>query len=258
MNSLPGHKMKSILAFDIATIPDIAGIRLLHDLPADLPDHDVAEFAFQRQRAQNGSDVLPLHLQRVLAVSCVLREGEHGLKVWSVGRAGDDETVILKTFFDELERHAATLVSWGGSRFVVPVLHSSALKQGISAPNYWNQIQDGTPFHLDLIDTLNLQQSRGFMPLDEMAKLSGFPGKLGIDTEKVWDAYQLGQEQSLRDYAQTKTLKTFLLYQRFRLLRGELTATAYATEMDLVRATINKIGTAQWLEFLNAWPLTGV
>ena len=45
-----------ILAFDIETIPDVNGIRLLHDLPHTVPDHDVVTFAQQKRRAQTGSD----------------------------------------------------------------------------------------------------------------------------------------------------------------------------------------------------------
>ncbi|HET7774931.1 MAG TPA: 3'-5' exonuclease, partial [Azospira sp.] len=57
--------MVPVLVFDIETIPDVPGLRRLHDLPADLSDDEVAELAFQQRRAQNGSDFLPLHLQRV-------------------------------------------------------------------------------------------------------------------------------------------------------------------------------------------------
>ena len=44
--------MTPVLVFDIETVPDCAGIRKLYDLPADLPDDDVAEIAFQKRRAQ--------------------------------------------------------------------------------------------------------------------------------------------------------------------------------------------------------------
>jgi hypothetical protein len=37
---------------------------------------EVAEFAFQKQRAKNGSDFLPLHLQRIVVISCALRSDE--------------------------------------------------------------------------------------------------------------------------------------------------------------------------------------
>ena len=51
--------MSATLVFDIETIPDVAGLRTLHGLGADLPDAEVAELAFQKQRAKNGSDFLP-------------------------------------------------------------------------------------------------------------------------------------------------------------------------------------------------------
>ncbi|MDH5210988.1 MAG: 3'-5' exonuclease, partial [Betaproteobacteria bacterium] len=47
--------MTPILAFDIETVPDVAGIRRLHELPASLPDREVAEIAFQKRRTQTGN-----------------------------------------------------------------------------------------------------------------------------------------------------------------------------------------------------------
>ena len=42
--------MTPVLAFDIETIPDVAGIRKLYELPEDLVDAEVAEVAFQKRR----------------------------------------------------------------------------------------------------------------------------------------------------------------------------------------------------------------
>ena len=57
--------MTPVLAFDIETIPDIAGLRLLHGLPdTDVSDADVAEYAFQRQRYQGNNN------QRVVYNRC--------------------------------------------------------------------------------------------------------------------------------------------------------------------------------------------
>ena len=61
--------MTPVLAFDIETVPDCAGLRRLYDLPQSLPDADVAELAFQRRRAQFNNDFLPPHLQRVIVIS---------------------------------------------------------------------------------------------------------------------------------------------------------------------------------------------
>ena len=67
--------MKPVLVFDIETIPDVPGLRRLHNLDPALSDGEIAEMAFQQRRAQNGSDFLPHYLQRVAVISCVLRAG---------------------------------------------------------------------------------------------------------------------------------------------------------------------------------------
>ena len=95
-----------ILAFDIETIPDCAGIRRLYDLPEDLPDAEVAEVAFQKRRAQAGSDFLPPHLQRVVVISCVLRDDE-GVKIFSIGEPERDEKAAIQRFFDGIDKYDA-------------------------------------------------------------------------------------------------------------------------------------------------------
>ena len=42
------------------------------------------------------------------------------------------------------------------------------------------------------MDLLALYQGRAVAPLDEIAQLLGFPGKLGMDGSQVWEAYQAG------------------------------------------------------------------
>src|SRR3989338_10040099 len=82
--------MNPTLVFDIETIPDVAGLRTLHELDARVSDAEVADIAFQLRRQKTGSDFLPHHLQRVVAISCALREGDN-FKVWSLG--GLDEEI---------------------------------------------------------------------------------------------------------------------------------------------------------------------
>ena len=129
--------MTPVLVFDIETIPDIAGLRTLHELPAALPDAEVAEFAFQRQRARNGSDFLPLHLQRVVVISCALRNNE-GFRVWSLAEPKSGEGEIIQRFFDGVEKLTPQIVSWNGGGFDLPVLHYRGLVHGVVAPRYWD------------------------------------------------------------------------------------------------------------------------
>ena len=65
------------LVFDIETIPDTDGLKKLLDLPAETSAADVAKVAFHQRRMAGQSEFLPLHVQRVVAISCVLREGDN-------------------------------------------------------------------------------------------------------------------------------------------------------------------------------------
>ncbi len=260
--------MKPVLVFDIETVPDVAGLRRLNDLPAELSDAEVAELAFQQRRAKTGSDFLQLHLQRVVSISCALRTGE-GFKVWSLAEPELDEGAIIQRFFDGIEKFTPQIVSWNGGGFDLPVLHYRGMLHGVSAPRYWDlgdgDYADSRDFkwnnyisryhtrHLDLMDLLALYNGRANAPLDDLAKLFGFPGKLGMDGGKVWEAWQAGQAVDIRDYCETDVVNTYLVYNRFRRLRGELTAAEEAAEIDFVKAQLAKIGAPHWQEFLAAW-----
>jgi predicted PolB exonuclease-like 3'-5' exonuclease len=45
-----------------------------------------------------------------------------------------------------------------------------------------------------------------------------------MDGGKVWEAWQAGKIAGIRDYCETDVINTYLVYNRFRRLRGELTA----------------------------------
>lgn len=261
--------MTPILIFDIETIPDVVGIRRLHDLSAALSDHEVAEWAFQRQRAKNGSDFLPHHLQRVAVISCALRS-EDGFRVWSLAEPQQNEREIVQRFYDGIEKFTPQLVSWNGGGFDLAVLHYRGLMHQVQAPRYWEMgegdYRDARDFkwnnyisryhtrHLDLMDLLALYQPRASVPLDELAKLCGFPGKLGMDGGVVWQAWLDGRIDEVRDYCETDVVNTYLVYLRFQLMRGALSADAYRREVDGVRASLQCQVQPHWARFLEAWP----
>ncbi len=255
--------MIPVLVFDIETIPDVGGLRRLNGLEG-MDDGQVAQLAFQQRRQSNGSDFLPLHLQRVAAISCVLRDKDN-FRVWSLGSLEDGEGELIRRFFEGIEKYTPQLVSWNGGGFDLPVLHYRALVHGVQAPRYWDMGDDDRDFkwnnyisryharHLDLMDLLALYQPRAYVPLDEMAQLCGFPGKLGMDGSKVWDAYQQGEMKAIRDYCETDVVNTYLVYLRFQLLRGMLTRDAYDAECELVRGVLAKSDETHWREFLAGW-----
>jgi predicted PolB exonuclease-like 3'-5' exonuclease len=256
--------LNTVLAFDIETVPDCAGIRRLYDLPADLPDGEVAEIAFQKRRTQTGSDFLPPQLHRVVVISCVLREGE-GIKVFSLGEPDATEQEAIQRFHDGIEKYVPQLTSWNGGGFDLPVLNTRGLIHGVTAAKFWDQGEDDRDFrfnnyvsryharHLDLMDVLAMYQPRNNAPLDDVAQLAGLPGKIGVGGAQVWAAYQAGRIAEIRDYCEADTANTYLLYLRFQLLRGALTADQYKQECALLRTALGKLKGAHWREFLSRW-----
>jgi len=257
-----------VLVFDIETIPDVAGLRALRGGGEALTDAQVyaREIA---ERAEGGkSDFMPHHLQRVLVISCVFRNAD-GLRVHSfVDREPEgvsQEGRLIQSFFHSVEKHVPQLVSWNGGGFDLPVLHYRALRHGVVASKYWDMGEDDREFkwnnyigryhmrHLDLMDLLAMYQPRASAPLDAMAKLCGFPGKLGMDGSQVYSAWRAGQIEDIRRYCETDVMNTYLLYCRFQKMRGGFTEVEHEREMAFVHETLAGIDEPHWREYDAAW-----
>ena len=254
----------NILVFDIETIPDVETGRKLHGLDG-LSDKDVAQVMFAKRREQTGeSDFLRHHLHRVAAISAVLRTGD-SLRVWSLGEPDSSEAELIRRFFDGIEKYTPTLVSWNGGGFDLPVLHYRSLKHGVAAPRYWDTGYNDRDFkwnnylsryharHTDLMDVLSGYQPRATAPLDEIAQLLGFPGKLGRHGSEVWGQFLAGKTGEIRDYCETDALNTYLIYLRFELIRGNLDESGWKRETDLVRKTLRDADKPHLHAFLDAW-----
>lgn len=258
----------NVMVFDIETVPDVEGGRRLYGLEG-LDDKDTAQVMFTKRREQTGdSEFLPLHLHRVVAISIVLRSGEN-FKVWSLGDLDSDEREIVSRFFDGIDRYSPTLVSWNGSGFDLPVLHYRSLVHGVVAPRYWDTGDDDRDFrwnnylnrfharHTDLMDVLAGYQGRGAAPLDQVATLLGCPGKMGMSGAAVWDQYQAGELEAIRNYCETDVLNTYLVYLRWELVRGNLAQAAWEAECRRVREALKAEGKPHLDTFLDAWRENG-
>ncbi|MCC7082335.1 MAG: 3'-5' exonuclease [Burkholderiales bacterium] len=254
--------MIPVLAFDIETVPDTAGLRRLHALSPSLPEAEVAAMAFQLRRQIVGHDFLPLHQHRVVAIACALRDRD-GFRVWSLGESNEPEGQLIQRFFDGIEKFTPQLVSWNGGGFDLPVLHYRAMLHGVRAARYWEWGEEDREFrynnyinryhtrHLDLMDLLGLYQGR--VRLDEFAQLLGLPGKIGLHGAAVWDAFRAGEIEAIRRYCEADVANTYLVYLRFQRMRGVLDEAAYGSECDLVRDSITRLPSAHWRTFLDGW-----
>ena len=177
------------------------------------------------------------------------------------------ECNVIQSFFNMIERHTPQLVTWNGGGFDLPVLHYRGLRHGVVASKYWDLGDDDREFkfnnyigryhlrHLDLMDLLSMYQPRGAAPLDAMAKLCGFPGKLGMDGSQVFQAYQEGKLEDIRRYCETDVMNTYLLYCRYQKMRCGFTEAEYEQEIGFVKQSLADLahGETHWQEYLAAW-----
>ncbi|UJW83047.1 3'-5' exonuclease [Hydrogenophaga sp. SL48] len=256
-----------VLVFDIESIPDVEGLRALRGAPDGSTDEQVHEAWLSERKDKGQSDFMPLHLQRILVISVVFRNAE-GLRIHSfVDRDGASEGKVVQTFFNSIEKHQPQLVSWNGSGFDLPVLHYRGLRHGVEASKYWDMGEDDREYkwnnyisryhmrHLDLMDLLAMYSPKNNAPLDAMAKLCGFPGKLGMDGSQVYAQYLAGQTDDIRRYCETDVMNTYLVYCRFQKMRGGLTEAEYEQEIAYVKETLGNLAPTEshWDEYLKAW-----
>ncbi|PKO68407.1 MAG: 3'-5' exonuclease [Betaproteobacteria bacterium HGW-Betaproteobacteria-16] len=256
-----------VMVFDIESIPDVDGLRALHATPPELTDAQVYETWLAGRKEKGQSDFMPLHLQRILVISVVFRNAE-GLRIHSfVDRDGQSEGKVVQTFFNAIEKHTPQLVSWNGSGFDLPVLHYRGLRHGVEAGKYWDLGEDDREFkwnnyisryhmrHLDLMDLLAMYSPKNNAPLDALAKLCGFPGKLGMDGSQVYAQYLAGQLEDIRRYCETDVMNTYLVYCRFQKMRGGFTEAEYEQEIAYVKETLGNLAPTEshWGEYLKAW-----
>lgn len=242
----------NLLVFDIETVPDTESARRLFQLDPSLSEEEVVALLQEKK-----GKFLPLHWHRVVAIALLYRGQDRngGKTLWfgALGEPEEGEARLLSRFFKIIDCHTPTLVSWNGGGFDLPVLHYRALIHAVAAPRYWEIGEGDTSFrynhylgryhwrHIDLMDVLSGYQPRGWAPLDEVARMAGLPGKLGLEGEEVCRAWLRGEIGKIRDYCEIDVLNTYLLYLRFERMRGRLDEHGLAQlEEELDRLLLEK------------------
>jgi len=257
--------MTVTMVYDLETIPDIeTGRRLLGLEKASNKEVAEAMMARRAEQTQGASTFLPHYLHRIVTISVVVSTPEW-VKVWSLGDPDSSESDIIFRFFEGVQRYTPNLVSWNGSGFDLPVLHYRSLLHGVVADRYWETGEEDQGFkwnnylsryhqrHTDLMDVLAAYQSRAYAPLDEVSIMLGFPGKMGMHGSDVFENYEKGNLQGIRDYCETDVLNTYLIYLRFQRIRGRLDKTAFDEEEQRLRSFLSASGKPHFLAFLEEW-----
>tara|TARA_B100001250_G_scaffold23313_1_gene19581 strand:+ start:445 stop:1224 length:780 start_codon:yes stop_codon:yes gene_type:complete len=255
----------NILVFDIETIPDTNSAKKIFNIE-DLSDKNIAEIMFSHRYQKSGgkTEFLQHYLHRIIAISVLLKTDEK-LSVWSLGDKNSSESELLERFFEGIERYTPIIVSWNGNGFDLPVIHYRSLIHGAISQRYWENGEEDQSFrwnnylsrfhsrHTDLMDVLSGYIPTARAPLNDIATILGFPGKMGMSGEKVWDYFLAGDIESIRNYCETDVLNTYLVYLRYQLIRGKLTNNLYLNECQKVSDMLKNERKIHLKEFLEAW-----
>jgi hypothetical protein len=231
--------VRRFVTLDLETVADESLVSAVDGEP-DRPYAEQLRRVLAERRARTGgrSDFLPLPYHRPVA-ACMLEAAEDGgvVQVTDVHAWTDrhrDEPEFLARAWDRLS--GASLVTFHGKGFDVPVLELRSLKHAVSIPGSFPGRGEGAVAeHLDLKELLSAHGSAVAAPLDLYAKLVGLPGKEDVAGDDVQSLYAAGALDRIAAYCMTDVVQTWLLYLRWRRVEGSITPDGYEESVASAR-----------------------
>src|SRR5579863_4254817 len=224
--------MKSIIVWDLETIPDLQGFAAAkgHD---GKTDDEIREAL---------GDKFPKHIYHsIICIGALIahQDGDH----WVVDALGAphvgerSERELIGAFVDRIADLTPQLVTFNGSSFDLPVLRYRAMTHciaalGLSARPYFNRYTEDA---LDLCDVLSSFAPHTKASLNELSRIMGLPGKPdSMDGTEVERYFLDGKIKEIADYCETDVVNTYRVWLRYELFRGKLSDIAFqASEANL-------------------------
>ncbi|MCJ2082806.1 3'-5' exonuclease [Methylobacterium sp. J-090] len=225
---------RTILVFDLETVPDLEGLARMYGLPS----HDMAG---AEARLNGKFAKLPFH--RIVCVGALAARRDGG--VWQVEairapHCGDhDEAGLIRDFDARVATAAPQIVTFNGNSFDLPVLRYRALVNRVAMPGlarraYFQRYSDAA---LDLCDVLSNFQPGGKAGLDALCRALDVPGKPeGIDGSRVFEFLRAGRIAEIAAYCRADVAATYRLFLALQHMRGAIGSDEYrASEANLDR-----------------------
>jgi predicted PolB exonuclease-like 3'-5' exonuclease len=221
------------LILDIETVPDVERWQRPEPLPA-------AEG--QPPPPPRGDVFPPTWAHRIIVIGILYLDAQYRLRRLGViegagGESADDrERALLEAFTQLMSRERPMLVTYNGRSFDLPVIAMRSLCHAVPLGWYYRDRDVRARYspegHLDLCDWLADHGAIRAGKLDQIARLIGLPGKTGIDGSQVDGMYAAGELAAIESYCLADCAQTALLFLRFQLLRGSLSAGLYRERVD--------------------------
>lgn len=235
----------SVIYFDIATIPDFELGTRLYDLH-DLSQEDVSRVMVTKSRENHSNPgVIGQHMLQIVALS-ILVQDKKGITCWSEGVPESTEANLLQTLQELIVEHQGSIVTWNGNRSIFPILNYRYLLHGLHSADLVN--------HVDLATELSGTTGQDPLPLHDVAVLCGFPGNKEMSFDDVLDAYLEGNVELVRNGLELNVIISWLLNQRWQLIRGNIEQSSYEIEYQQLKEMLlqqNKPHLTEFVESMN-------
>ncbi len=263
-----------VWAFDCEWVPDPQAGRLLFDLPAATPNRQSMEAMWAAGGAtpEDPRPFLKTVMCRVVSIAAVRRTQSHNgdVKVdllW-LPRTTDDpeqtqEKAVLTKFLHALGQRQPQLVGYNSRNADLKILVQRAIANGLSFPEFCSRPDkpwEGVDYfardndcHVDLMEILSGFGAGKSVSLNEIARLSGIPGKFETAGEEVAEMWLEGQWRDVVNYNCFDALTTYLVWLRMAHFAGHFTAAQYEEEQDRIKDLLLELSERAETAFLDRY-----
>jgi 3'-5' exonuclease len=251
---------KQLWAFDAEWIPDPQSGRILYKLSDDLSDAQVMEEMWKQGGAtpENPTPYLKTVQCRLVSIAMVQRQihdnGQVKLHLLSLphldNEKSQEEQEILSTFLGALGDRQPQLVGYNSLGADIRIMVQRGITHGLTAPKFarrpnkpWEGVDyfaRGGDWHIDLKDYATPGWGSGTPSLNELAVLSGIPGKMETDGQQVPKLWLEGRLDKIIAYNEFDALTTYLVWLRMAHFTGLVTTDQYEKEQLLARELIKQ------------------
>ncbi len=260
-----------VWAFDAEWIPDPLAGQMLYKLPEDLPPNEIMEVMWKKGGASE-EDPMPYlktvlcRIVSIVAVERLAKGNDVKLHLLSLPRSPEnpeqtDEKHVVGTFLSKAGQYKPQLVGYNSASADLKAMIQRSVVLGLSIPDFCrrpNKPWEGD----DYFDSRNSEASvdlkevlggwgKATPSLNEIATLSGIPGKMDVDGQQVANLWLVGNLDKIIAYNEFDALTTYLLWLRVAHFGGHFTADQYAHEQQLVRDLIETEATNNGKAHLN-------
>jgi predicted PolB exonuclease-like 3'-5' exonuclease len=245
-----------VWAFDVEWIPDPVSGRLVYEIPDSVTSpREIMQVMWERGGAseEDPTPFLKTVLCRIVSVAALERrvrpDGRVQLNLLSLPRHPEDaeqarERSVVETFLQALGSSKPQLVGYNSRDSDIRILIQRGLALGVQAAGFcarpdkpWEGIDyfaRTDEWHVDLRHILG-GFGRVTPSLNELAMVSGIPGKMDVEGNQVAKLWLEGRLKEIVDYNEFDAITTYLLWLRLAHFAGHFSADEYASEQQLVR-----------------------